>query len=169
VTELWKGIVGFPDYEVSSAGRVRRHGCNPPRILNGWAHNACHRNGEPMGYVGITLRKDGKKHSLLLHRIVAEAFLPNPNNLPTVNHKKGMGNDADNLEWASAERQMIHAMKTGLHDVKGYGFHKQKGAWRAYIQVKGKHIHLGLFPTEAEAKMARQSAEKEYQQLEGIL
>lgn len=58
----------------------------------------------------------GKKYTLLVHRLVAIAFIPNPDNLPTVNHKHGNKDDnrASELEWCTYSRNNIHAVKTGL-------------------------------------------------------
>lgn len=55
-----------------------------------------------------------------LHRIIAETFVPNPNNYPEVNHKDGnkKNNRADNLEWCSRKQNMRHAVKAGLHVLK---------------------------------------------------
>lgn len=68
------------------------------------------------GYHSVTLRINGSSVSKSVHRLVAQAFIPNPNNLPTVNHKDGNGfnNHVDNLEWASHEQQAVHAHSNGL-------------------------------------------------------
>lgn len=62
--------------------------------------------------------RDNICKSYLVHRIVAETFLPNPNNLPTVNHKDGnkLNNRLDNLEWMTRSDNQQHAIKTGLLD-----------------------------------------------------
>lgn len=62
------------------------------------------------------LYKNGKEKLLRVHRLVAMAFLPNPNNLPQVNHKDGnkQNNSVDNLEWCEQSDNMKHAYKNGL-------------------------------------------------------
>ena len=67
-------------------------------------------------YRQMHLSKNGEHKKKSLHRIVAEAFLPNPNNLPEVNHKDGnkLNNSVDNLEWCSSSYNQIHAFKNGL-------------------------------------------------------
>jgi hypothetical protein len=106
-----------------------------------------------------------------IHILVAKAFISNPLNLPTVNHKDGnrKNNDVCNLEWATSERQNIHAIQTGLHKTRGYTFHKASGKWKAYIIRKDVQHYLGLFATEHEAKIARKVAEKIYHNLEEIV
>ena len=68
------------------------------------------------GYCIITLNHKGKKYTRKIHRLVAEYFIPNPNNLPQVNHKNGNKNDNDvrNLEWMSGLDNIRHAMDTNL-------------------------------------------------------
>lgn len=164
--ENWKPISSHPDYEVSDQGRVRRVVVadiwHPAHDLTGWLHST--------GCVCVTIFNDGKRKAARVHRLVAQAFLPNPQNLPTVNHKDGdkTNNAVENLEWATSRRQIIHAIQTGLHEVKGYGFHKAAKKWAARIEAEGIKYHLGLFATELEAAMARKAAENIYHNLEEI-
>ena len=90
--EIWKDIIGFEGiYEISNLGRIRR--IKTGRILStrrsdGW-------------YITVTLYKDKKRYGKSLHRLVAETFVPNPYNLPEVNHidEDKINNRADNLEF----------------------------------------------------------------------
>lgn len=68
-------------------------------------------------YTITSLYKDGKKHSLQVHRIIAETFVPNPDNLPYVNHKDGNkhNNRVENLEWVTASQNSRHAIESGLY------------------------------------------------------
>lgn len=68
------------------------------------------------GYRMIVLNVNGKKLYPLLHRLVAEAFIPNSNNLPEVNHKDGnkLNNNVDNLEWVTTKQNLIHARDNGM-------------------------------------------------------
>lgn len=68
------------------------------------------------GYKRYDLTVDGKKYSRQVHRLVAEAFIPNPNNLPVVNHIDGnkLNNNINNLEWVTYSENLSHAYNTGL-------------------------------------------------------
>lgn len=113
--EEWRPIAGYEGlYEVSNLGRVRSLGRYYPDMItlpNG-AIGPYVRKGKIMkpfvqpktGYVTITLR-NLKGNQKLLHRLVAEAFVPNPNNLPEVNHKDEdkTNNIASNLEWCDSK------------------------------------------------------------------
>lgn len=68
------------------------------------------------GYKYYRLSKDGLKKMFYAHKLVAEAFIPNPNNLPVVNHKDGnkLNNNINNLEWVSYSENVIHAYNNNL-------------------------------------------------------
>ena len=97
--EIWKDIIGFEGiYEISNLGRIRR--IKTGRILStrrsdGW-------------YITVTLYKDKKRYGKSLHRLVAETFVPNPYNLPEVNHidEDKINNRADNLEFCDHKYNM---------------------------------------------------------------
>ena len=90
-SEIWKPIEGFEGYEVSSAGRVR----SVDRIIKCANRFFVHKKGgirkpyrNPInGYMTICLRRDNKSWPKYVHRLVATAFLPNPERLREVNHK----------------------------------------------------------------------------------
>lgn len=73
----------------------------------------------PGGYRQVCICVNGKVHRKYVHRLVAEAFIPNPNNLPEVNHKSGdkTKNSVDDLEWCTSSENKIHAYQTGLQKV----------------------------------------------------
>ena len=107
--EEWRPIAGWEgSYDVSNFGRVRsldnyRRVCD----VNGGEHIRFVKGAIrklqllPNGYVSVILKDGGRKKRFNVHRLVAKAFLPNPNNLPEVNHKdeNKLNNYADNLEW----------------------------------------------------------------------
>lgn len=88
--EYWKPIKDFDDYFISNFGRVKSTKFKTERILKTVVSGKCK-------YVKVVLRKNNKNYSKMVHRLVAEAFLPNPDNLSEVNHKTN--NNVDNLEW----------------------------------------------------------------------
>lgn len=104
--EIWRPIVGYEGlYEVSSTGRIR----SVDRIVFQQGRNQMYRGKIMMpyknnsGYYAIRLSKNNKKNNELVHRIVAKAFIPNPNNYPVINHKDEVriNNNISNLEWCT--------------------------------------------------------------------
>ena len=118
--EIWKDVVGFEDsYEVSSFGRVRgkerviykndgTHQTFKSKILTPYSNNK--RNG----YCYVYLRVKGKKYPKFVHRLVAEAFLPNTKDLPQINHKdeNTTNNRLENLEWCDAKYNNNYGSKS---------------------------------------------------------
>lgn len=74
---------------------------------------------ERKGYIGISIQLEDKKRRLKIHRLIAQAFIPNPLNLPEVNHINGIKSDnrIENLEWITSSNNQKHAYKTGLRVV----------------------------------------------------
>lgn len=111
---MWKDIIGYENhYQVNELGQIRTLKNSSMRkagtILKSQINN---KNG----YVYQMLYDNGKKKLLKVHRIVAMAFLSNPNNLQQVNHKDGnkQNNCVSNLEWCEQSYNMKHAYKYGL-------------------------------------------------------
>ena len=101
-----KEVPGYENYIIYDNGDL--YNKNNGKLLNGTIRLS--------GYKQYRLSKNNKKVSFYAHRLVAEAFLPNPNNLPIVNHKDGnkLNNDISNLEWASYSENCHHAHKNKL-------------------------------------------------------
>lgn len=101
-TEIWKQIDGFPNYYISSEGRVKNAN---DRILKPYVNHK--------GYLKVGLLQDGIRHKKRVHRLVAQAFIPNVNNLPEVNHRNldKQDNRVDNLEWVTDEENRQHYLK----------------------------------------------------------
>lgn len=102
----WRPVAGYEgSYEVSAAGEVLS--LRTGAVLTPQAH--------PMGYLSVGLRVVGsvRKHTRLIHRLVAEAFIPNPEQKPTVNHRDGdkRNNGVENLEWATHSENHAHAYR----------------------------------------------------------
>lgn len=99
MTETWKAIAGYEGlYEVSDLGRVKSLNYNRTRMEKILKLGQNHK-----GYLQVSLCKDGHEKTVKVHRLVAEAFIQNPNNLDTVNHKDEdkTNNIVSNLEWMS--------------------------------------------------------------------
>lgn len=90
--EIWKDAPGFPWYQVSNAGRVRSF----YRVL---------APDSVKGYYRVRLYRNGRVYRIFIHRLVAMAFVPNPDGLPQINHKNEIKTDnrAENLEWCTAK------------------------------------------------------------------
>lgn len=104
--EIWKSIPNYEEYEVSNLGRVKRLSYDK-NVCNGGKQRCDERILKPQkrkrGYQAVVLSKSGEAKSFLVHRLVAEVFIPNPNNYPQVNHKdeNPSNNKVTNLEWCT--------------------------------------------------------------------
>ena len=127
----WRAITGYENYyEVSDIGTVR----SIDRVVTNTKGVQRKLSGSDMklsesknklrggdGYYVVNLRKNGTCNVSPVHRLVAQAFLHNPDNLPTVNHKNGDKHDnrVCNLEWASYSENNFHALKNNLRKPRG--------------------------------------------------
>ncbi len=112
--EIWKNA-RTPGYSVSSLGRVRSEArvVNRGRYSVSWPEKILKPRPHSGGYLRVQL---GGSKDYYIHRLVAEAFLDNPNNLPEVNHIDGVksNNNVDNLEWVTPSENSRHAYDVGL-------------------------------------------------------
>ena len=101
-----KPIKDFPGYTVTSEGKVVSYKMKLPKIMKTWIQKS--------GYENIKLCKNNVTYHFLVHRLVAEAFIPNPNNLPQVNHKNKIRNDnrVENLEWSTVIDNLYDSYST---------------------------------------------------------
>ena len=111
--EEWRDVVGANgvskgEYRISSLGRAMSFKCGKVKIL------VPVFDGKGYAYVGI--HKDGKQKKIHVHALVAQAFIPNPDNKPFVNHIDGnkSNNRVENLEWCTPIENIHHAIKIGL-------------------------------------------------------
>lgn len=120
--ELWKDIPGFPGYQASSFGRIK---AVAKQSYNIKSKTLCWRKERVLkskpdssGYLTHTLKGPYRKKTWLAHRIIAIAWLPNPNKKEFVNHKNGIKTDnrPQNLEWCTKSENGIHAVEFGLHN-----------------------------------------------------
>jgi len=111
IEEIFKPcpIKGYEEvYQISNLGTLKR--------INRWVNDRVMIGSIIRGYHTATLTHKYQNKIAIIHRLVALAFIPNPENKRTVNHKDGnkLNNHVDNLEWATYKENNNHALETGL-------------------------------------------------------
>ena len=143
--EVWKDVIDYEGYyQVSNLGRVRSvdrevyyRGGRVKKIKGNIMKLGLSKNGYPQ----LTIYKKGKQKSCRVHRLVANAFIPNDEDKPMVNHINGIKTDnrLENLEWCTAKENSNHAYEIGLINEDTQN------------PPKGEECHLSVL-TEKEAK-----------------
>jgi len=131
--EVWKDILDFEDYyQISNYGRVKslrryieigKHSYWKNEIIMKQQLNL------KTGYRAVSLCKNSKYKLRTIHRVMAIAFIPNPENKPEVNHLDGVktNNYVGNLEWNTSSENIQHAFDTGLFNTEA--FRNRKTRW----------------------------------------
>lgn len=124
--EMWKDIPGYESlYKINNIGIVKsleRFVNNGHKdILKKEKIRKNHKNKD--GYLFIRLSKNGITKGYSVHRLVAQAFIPNPNNYPEINHIDGnkLNNAISNLEWCNRTKNVRHSFELGLNKGGMYG------------------------------------------------
>lgn len=141
IEEEWRKIEGY-DYEISNFGNLRsmdritysKEGV--PRSRKGRFCSLESRTRD--GYVKVGISKYGREKTIMLHRLVAQAFLPNPENLSEVNHKNAIKTDnrVENLEWVDRKTNELHSVELNL---KFKGDFKRKFTNDQVISIRNEY------------------------------
>lgn len=132
--EIWKDIAGFEGlYQVSNLGNVKRFFTKTV-----YKEKLIGKSIDKDGYLKRVLSKGGKGYNFTEHRLVALAFIENPLNKKTINHKNGIKTDnrVENLEWCTNQENIRHAVETGLKDHKGIKHHKCKLTEEQVLEIR---------------------------------
>lgn len=116
--EQWRDVVGYEGlYQVSNRNRMKSFHYGVEKLHTPYLNKD--------GYLKVGMTKDGKKKSFIFHVLVAQAFVPNPDGKPEVNHIDGnkQNNRPENLEWVTHRENMQHAVKTGLLQMRNGSDH----------------------------------------------
>lgn len=136
--EIWETIKSFENYQVSNLGNVK----SLDRLIKRDYHGDVKYNGKVLknnlnhkGYPVVYLSVNSKQKTISVHRLVAIAFIKNPENKPQVNHKNGIKTDnrVDNLEWCTNKENQIHAYKNGLRN-------SQRGVLNGFSKLTEKEV-----------------------------
>ena len=163
--EIWKPVPGFElYYEISSFGNIRN---SRKRIMKPYVNNK--------GYHCIDFQVNSVRTKHLIHRLVLLTFIPNPDNLPEVNHidEDKSNNNLSNLEWCTRSYNKQHSMQSGTYNkiytqknalgkkhkkntaskYHNVSYDKDRNKWTACIIVDKKRYGFKRFDTEDEAAL----------------
>lgn len=125
------------DYKVDREGNVWSFKMTKPKILATWS-------GTTSPYRQVQLSRNGKLKKYLVHRLIAETLIPNPNNLPQVNHIDGncLNNCVENLEWASPQENINKSYETsGIGSTRNF----------RKVELFQNSVSLGIYGSVKEA------------------
>ena len=154
--QIWKDIPGYEGlYEVSNTGRVRSlnyNGTGKTKVMK--------LSTNKLGYKKVGLCKDGKRKVYFIHRLVALAFIPNPNNYPIINHKdeNPSNNAVWNLEWCTQKYNINYGncRKKISEAIKGKK-HSEETKRKISEAMKGKNLTIRLhINTQHQTRMKEQ-------------
>lgn len=146
--EEYKPILDYPNYEVSNFGNVRI--IKTGKILKPWLNKT--------SYLMVRLSKNNQPVNKTIHRLVALAFLPNPDNKPEVDHidRNRTNNVVDNLRWVTISENCLNTYRRD-RDIFGITFHKRDNVYLVQIVVNKKQQYIGSRKTLEEAIILRDS------------
>lgn len=149
--EIWKDVVGYEGlYQVSNEGRVKTLNYKRTGTERIMRHET-----DKWGYFKLSLYKNGKMKSVRVHRIVAQAFIPNPQNLATVNHKNEIKTDnrVENLEWLSDYDNRMYGTRLARISIANKGkFVNRKDQSKTVLQFTKEGEFVAEFPSLKEVE-----------------
>lgn len=161
MTEEWRDVVGWEGYyQVSNLGRVRsldRKAVNSAGVMHHTKGKILSSSKVGHSYNKTIFSANGRKETPRICRLVATAFIPNPDNLPQVNHKdENTGNDcADNLEWCDSKYNMNYGTATkrrGLKTRKSVNQYSLDGTFiHCWDSIKDAEKHTGVYHSHISA------------------
>jgi len=144
----WENIAGYPNYQISDKGFVLNK--NKMRILKGSFHID--------GYPRVKISLDKVRKHFRVHRLVAEAFLDNPNDCKYVDHIDGdrTNNNVENLRWCSNAENQMNKVKSSKNTsgFKGVSLDRSSGKWQVRIKVGGVNRSGGYYSNAIDAAKA---------------
>ncbi len=149
--EVWKDIPGYEGlYQISSMGRLKSF----KQSKSGKVLSCKNSKGD---YIRVVLRGKGvKNRSASIHRLVAEAFVPNPNDKPEVNHKDNnkQNNRAENLEWVTRKENANHAIRHNPNIIKGMVRYNRYVRPKTILQYSRRGGLVAEYPNSMAAQRA---------------
>ncbi|WNO24238.1 endonuclease [Enterococcus phage SSMH01] len=139
--EEWKDIKGYEGlYQVSNFGRVKSKHRGSERILKAGTTR--------LGYLNVCLCKNNQIKNFKVHRLVAKAFILNPDNKPEVNHidEDKTNNIVSNLEWCTRKENINHGTRTERSSKKVKAIDIATGEWNEYYSIRECARQLGIHP-----------------------
>lgn len=143
MSEIWKPVVGYEGlYEVSDKGRIKSL-----HYYGGDRQVVMSQSKRPDGYMELGLSKAGKCTHYLVHRLVADAFIENPDNLEMVNHKdeNKENNSVENLEWCTRSYNQIYSMNLHPERRQVFGNNFRDKVTGENLSPRTKHIPVKYF------------------------
>jgi len=143
--EDWKQITNYPNYEISNLGNVRNKKGNILAL------------DITRGHYYIKLYKDSKGKTKYIHQLLAEAFIPNLENLSLIDHidRNPLNNSLDNLRWADKSINSLNRVsKPHTSKFRGVSWDKSRNKFQVKIELNKKQIFLGRFEREEEGALA---------------
>jgi len=153
--EVWKDIQGYEGYyQISNLGSVKSLERKLPHnkfknVICNYKERIMKQNNDTKGYPSIMLRVNNVIKTLRIHRLVAQAFIPNPENKPQINHINGIKTDYSiiNLEWCNQSENNTHAYKTGLRTsecVRGINSNHSKLTEENVLEIRRRFLNENI-------------------------